>query len=142
MMRRLFSILNNRGAITRRGVIAGAFLTVAVVGIVGALVVVSGLMPITASSGHWAVTEWFLHFTMRRSVATHSLGIHAPPTRPAAGMMSLALRCLVSASVTGMSASFWGGSLCPGRLRLKPRGGAPGGGSWASRAARGRRSVA
>ena len=79
MMRRLFSILNNRGAITRRGVIAGAFLTVAVVGIVGALVVVSGLMPITASSGHWAVTEWFLHFTMRRSVATHSLGIHAPP---------------------------------------------------------------
>jgi cytochrome c553 len=42
------------------------------------LVVVSGLVPIKASSGHWRITAWLLHFTMRRSVATHSLGLQAP----------------------------------------------------------------
>jgi cytochrome c553 len=42
------------------------------------LVAVSGIMPLKASSGHWAITAWFLHFTMRRSVATHTLGLQAP----------------------------------------------------------------
>jgi cytochrome c553 len=50
-----------------------------VAGLGGTLVVVSGLVPIKASSGHWPITEWFLHFTMRRSIATHSLGLKAPP---------------------------------------------------------------
>ena len=45
----------------------------------GFLVVVSGIMPITASSGHWPITAWFLHFSMQRSVSTHSLGIDVPP---------------------------------------------------------------
>jgi cytochrome c553 len=45
----------------------------------GFLVVVSGIMPITASSGHWPITAWFLHFSMQRSVGTHSLGIDVPP---------------------------------------------------------------
>jgi cytochrome c553 len=44
----------------------------------GFLVVVSGLVPIKASSGHWRITAWFLHFAMRRSVATHSIGLQAP----------------------------------------------------------------
>jgi hypothetical protein len=44
----------------------------------GFLVVVSGIMPITASSGHWPITAWFLHFSMQRSVGTHSLGIDVP----------------------------------------------------------------
>ncbi|HEY5811862.1 MAG TPA: cytochrome c, partial [Terrimicrobiaceae bacterium] len=48
-------------------------------GIGGLLVVVSGLVPIAASSGHWPITEWFLKFAMNRSVSTHSLGIHTPP---------------------------------------------------------------
>jgi cytochrome c553 len=43
------------------------------------LVAASGIIPIKASSGHWAVTEWFLQFSMRRSIATHSLGIDLPP---------------------------------------------------------------
>lgn len=47
-------------------------------GVLGALVVVSGIVPIAASSGHWAITRWFLHFSMKRSVATHSLGISVP----------------------------------------------------------------
>ena len=41
--------------------------------------VASGVAPITASSGHWAVTEWFLHFALERSVATHAAGIEPPP---------------------------------------------------------------
>jgi cytochrome c553 len=44
----------------------------------GLLVVVLGLVPIAASSGHWPITEWFLHFAMERSVATHSLFTEVP----------------------------------------------------------------
>jgi cytochrome c553 len=45
---------------------------------VGFLVAASGIIPIKASSGHWAVTEWLLQFGKRRSIATHSLGTQAP----------------------------------------------------------------
>ncbi|MEW6297621.1 MAG: c-type cytochrome [Thermodesulfobacteriota bacterium] len=45
----------------------------------GFLVVASGIIPIKASGGHWAITAWFLHFAMRRSVVTHSFGLEAPP---------------------------------------------------------------
>ena len=50
-----------------------------VVGFIGFLVLISGLAPIKASSGHWRVTRWFLTFAMHRSVATHSVLIEAPP---------------------------------------------------------------
>src|SRR5688572_30227281 len=43
------------------------------------LLVLSGLISIKASSGHWAVTAWLLDFTKQRSVATHSLGTRVPP---------------------------------------------------------------
>jgi cytochrome c553 len=39
----------------------------------------SGIMSIKASAGHWAITEWFLQFSKTRSIATHALGIDAPP---------------------------------------------------------------
>jgi cytochrome c553 len=45
----------------------------------GFLVAASGIVPIKASSGHWPITEWFLRFSMKRSIATHSLGVTAPP---------------------------------------------------------------
>lgn len=45
----------------------------------GFLVAASGIMPIKASSGHWAITAWFLSFSMERSVATHSFPIEPPP---------------------------------------------------------------
>ena len=38
----------------------------------GLLVAWSGLVPIAASSGHWRITDWFLHWTMRNSVKTQS----------------------------------------------------------------------
>jgi cytochrome c553 len=51
----------------------------AVLAVGGFLVAASGVMPIKASSGHWPITEWFLHFSMQRSVSTHSLAIQVPP---------------------------------------------------------------
>lgn len=47
-------------------------------GALGMIVSASGVIPVRASGGHWAVTEWLLHFAMRRSVATHSLGTTVP----------------------------------------------------------------
>jgi cytochrome c553 len=41
--------------------------------------IASGIVPIKASSGHWPITARLLHFAMRRSVATHTLGLAAPP---------------------------------------------------------------
>lgn len=52
---------------------------VPVLALVGFLVAVSGIIPLKASSGHWAITAWFLNFTMERSVVTHSIGIKVPP---------------------------------------------------------------
>jgi cytochrome c553 len=37
----------------------------------------SGAVNVAASSGHWKVTEWFLHWVMRNSVRTHSF-VQAP----------------------------------------------------------------
>ena len=50
-----------------------------VLGVLGLLGATSGIIPIKASSGHWAITRWFLDFSKRRSVATHTVGIKTPP---------------------------------------------------------------
>jgi len=63
----------------RAVVFALATLTLVALGVIGGLAVaVSGVVPIEASSGHWAVTEWFLQFGKRRSVDTHTLGDEQP----------------------------------------------------------------
>jgi cytochrome c553 len=49
------------------------------VGLAGLAFAWSGLFNVAASSGHWALTSWLLHYTMQQSVATHSAGIEAPP---------------------------------------------------------------
>lgn len=41
----------------------------------GLVVAWSGLVSVAASSGHWPITTWFLHFTMRQSVETQSSGV-------------------------------------------------------------------
>lgn len=48
-------------------------------GVIGLIVLVSGVFPIKASSGHWAITRWLLDFASDRSVAFHSTGINVPP---------------------------------------------------------------
>lgn len=47
-------------------------------GAIGLLVMVSGIIPIGASTGHWPITRWFLEFSMERSFSTQSRGIEAP----------------------------------------------------------------
>jgi cytochrome c553 len=56
--------------------LSGLVAALAAVG--GLIVVVSGIVPMKASSGHWAITEAFLQFAKRRSIATHTLGIDVP----------------------------------------------------------------
>jgi cytochrome c553/cytochrome c5 len=46
-----------------------------VVAIGGFILLLSGVVPIKASSGHWRITAALLDFAKRRSVATHSLAI-------------------------------------------------------------------
>ena len=66
------------GRSLRRPVLLGVALTLLVLG-AGALAVTSaGLVSIAASSGHWPVTSWFLHYSMRRAVSTQSLGTEEP----------------------------------------------------------------
>jgi cytochrome c553 len=43
-----------------------------------AFVVISGVVPIKASSGHWRITAALLDVAKTRSVATHSLGLDTP----------------------------------------------------------------
>lgn len=56
--------------------IGAAVAAVALVG--GFLVAASGIVPLAASSGHFAITYWVLEFGKRRSIATHTLGLELP----------------------------------------------------------------
>ena len=56
----------------------GAGLFIAAAGVAGSLLVLSGLIPVKASSGHFAITRWFLEFSMSRGFSTQSLGVKVP----------------------------------------------------------------
>lgn len=49
-----------------------AILTLLGLGLAAMLFAWSGLFQIAASSGHWKITDWFLHWTMQNSVRTYS----------------------------------------------------------------------
>lgn len=59
------------------------WLTIGAIGVAAVLaawlLVVSGVVPIKASSGHWRITAKFLDFAKARSVTTYSWGIQSPP---------------------------------------------------------------
>ncbi|EGF27400.1 c-type cytochrome [Rhodopirellula baltica] len=57
----------------KRALLAGI-----VLGILGIVVLVSGVVPVKASSGHWQITRWFLDFASDRSVSFHSRGTQPP----------------------------------------------------------------
>jgi cytochrome c553 len=61
----------NHPWLTAGALAAGAF-------VIAAVAVLSGVVPIKASSGHWTITAAFLDFAKTRSVSTHSWGIAAP----------------------------------------------------------------
>jgi cytochrome c553 len=41
-----------------------------------------GFFNVGASSGHWKITEWFLHFAMRSAVRTYALSVDVPEELP------------------------------------------------------------
>jgi cytochrome c553 len=41
-----------------------------------------GFFNVGASSGHWKITEWFLHFAMRSAVRTYALAVEVPEQLP------------------------------------------------------------
>ncbi len=47
-------------------------------GVIGGLTMVSGIVPIGASGGHWPITEWILSFSMERSIKTRSIMLESP----------------------------------------------------------------
>ncbi|MET0388902.1 MAG: c-type cytochrome [Polyangiales bacterium] len=49
------------------------------VGGIALLAVTAGVVPIEASSGHWAITEKLLIFAKERTIAAHSFGRELPP---------------------------------------------------------------
>lgn len=56
-----------------------ALMALGLIGVaIASIVIVSGVVPIKASSGHWRITAALLDFAKARSVNTHSLGIDAP----------------------------------------------------------------
>lgn len=59
---------------------------VAVLAAGGSLIALAGLVPIKASSGHWAITNWLLHFVMQRSVSTQALFVQ-PASLDAPGLV-------------------------------------------------------
>lgn len=52
---------------------------VTLMGIIGVIVLVSGIVPVRASSGHWPMTAWILDYASDRSIDFHSNGIEVPP---------------------------------------------------------------
>ena len=54
------------------------FIVTAALGIGGLLFAWSGLFNVAASGGHWAITDWFLHWVMQNSVRTYSMTIETP----------------------------------------------------------------
>lgn len=63
----------------KRPKLTGGALTLGALGLIAAFVVLAGLAPTKASEGHWDITAWVLHFALRRSVSTHTIGMEAPP---------------------------------------------------------------
>ena len=62
------------------------------VGAVGAFLFAwSGLYNVAATKGHWAVTDWFLHFAMQNSVKTQSMSVGKPPPLNDIAMVRLGL---------------------------------------------------
>ncbi|MGQ0764413.1 MAG: c-type cytochrome [Gemmatimonadota bacterium] len=55
------------------------FVVLGLLAVAGLLVAATGVVPLKASSGHWAITERLLQFGKRRSVETNARGIEVPP---------------------------------------------------------------
>ncbi|WP_043539479.1 c-type cytochrome [Salinarimonas rosea] len=89
MKRRARTLLRRLSWRRRLGTI-GAFLALAAIG--GFVYAWAGLAPISARSGHWSATAWFLHFAMRQGVETRAAVSVAKPEDVDVADPALALR--------------------------------------------------
>jgi cytochrome c553 len=64
--------------------------------LLGLVVAWSGVLSVGASSGHWAVTDWFLHWAMRNSARTQSALTVDEPATDFSGLVSAAGHFAVS----------------------------------------------
>lgn len=55
------------------------FLFLLIMGLLGVIVMLSGVINISASSGHWKLTAWFLNFSKNRYLDTYTLTTKVPP---------------------------------------------------------------
>ena len=67
-----------------------ALAATAVLFIVGMAIAWSGIINIGASTGHWAITDWFLHWSMRNTVRTYAAVTVDGPATDATGLVSAA----------------------------------------------------
>jgi cytochrome c553 len=65
-------------------------ITLAVLPFVAVLVAWIGFFNVGASTGHWKITEWFLHFAMRSAVRTYALAVEEPERLPVEGIQPAA----------------------------------------------------
>ncbi|MFK0276324.1 c-type cytochrome [Ensifer sp. NPDC090286] len=49
-----------------------------------------GFFNVGASTGHWKITDWFLHFAMRSAVRTYALAVDVPDRLPEEGLQPAA----------------------------------------------------
>ena len=127
MLRRFLErFLNWLGASLFRRMALGIAVVLITLG-VGALAVTSaGLVSISASSGHWPITSWFLHYSMRRAVSTQSLGIKVPknlddPSMILKGAGHYENGCLACHGAPGRSQSLIVQQMTPEPPYLPPR---------------------
>ena len=57
--------------------------TLAVLPLAAVLFAWIGFFNVGASTGHWKITDWFLHFAMRSAVRTYALAVDEPERLPA-----------------------------------------------------------
>jgi len=69
---------------------ARAVATLVGLAVAGLLFAWSGVFNIAASSGHWPITDWFLHWTMRNSVRTHAAFTSPDDPADRSGLVSAA----------------------------------------------------
>jgi cytochrome c553 len=76
--------------------VAGFVMVLPILAVLGAW---SGVYDVAASTGHWKITDWFLHFAMRSSVRTHALAVEEPAKLPEAGVQPAAGHFAIACAV-------------------------------------------
>ncbi|WP_245409972.1 c-type cytochrome [Pararhizobium haloflavum] len=77
----------------------------------------TGLFNVGAASGHWKITDWFLHFAMQSSVRTYALPVEVPEPLPREGLAAAAghfeTGCAVCHSSPDVPRDAWARQMLP-----------------------------